>query len=88
MQIQVFDKTFEPYITATQINEQIKKKFVKTLLTPYSNSKFLPEQDFYTYNNNLWLEKTNLNISPYQHVSLLYFIGFNVFNKGSRLCSK
>jgi len=25
MQIQVFDKTFEPYITATQINEQIKK---------------------------------------------------------------
>lgn len=25
MQIQVFDKTFEPYITATQISEQIKK---------------------------------------------------------------
>ena len=25
MQIQVFDKTFEQYITATQINEQIKK---------------------------------------------------------------
>lgn len=25
MQIQVFDKIFEPYITATQINEQIKK---------------------------------------------------------------
>jgi predicted metalloendopeptidase len=42
-------------------NEQIKKKFVKTLLTPYSNSKFLPENDFYTYINNLWLEKTNLS---------------------------
>jgi hypoxanthine phosphoribosyltransferase len=25
MQLQVFDKTFEPYITAVQINEQIKK---------------------------------------------------------------
>jgi predicted metalloendopeptidase len=42
-------------------NEQIKKKFVKTLLTPYSTSKFLPENDFYTYINNLWLDKTNLS---------------------------
>jgi predicted metalloendopeptidase len=42
-------------------NEQLKKKFVKTLLTPYSNTKYLPENDFYTYVNNLWLEKTNLS---------------------------
>ena len=41
-------------------NKQFKKKFVKTLLTPYSNTIFLPENDFYRYINNLWLEKTNL----------------------------
>jgi hypoxanthine phosphoribosyltransferase len=29
MQIQVFDKTFEPYITSAQIDEQIKKLAVK-----------------------------------------------------------
>ena len=42
-------------------NEQIKKKFVKTLLTPFSNTNFLPQNDFYTYINNLWLDKTNLS---------------------------
>ena len=38
MQIQVFDKTFEPYITATQINEQIKK-IAAQLNTDYAGKR-------------------------------------------------
>jgi hypoxanthine phosphoribosyltransferase len=38
MQIQVFDKTFEPYITAPQINEQIKK-LAADLNNDYTNKR-------------------------------------------------
>ena len=42
-------------------NQQIKKNFIKTLLTPYSINKYLPETNYYEYINNVWLEKTNLS---------------------------
>jgi hypoxanthine phosphoribosyltransferase len=38
MQIQVFDKTFEPYITVPQINEQIKK-LAADLNTDYADKR-------------------------------------------------
>ena len=41
-------------------NEQIKKQFIKTLLTPYSKTSYLPNQNFYNYVNNSWLKETNL----------------------------
>ena len=59
-----FEKELNSNLTNSQLiktNEQFKQKFVKTLLTPYSNTKYLPENDFYTYINNIWLEKTNLS---------------------------
>ena len=42
-------------------NQALKKRFVKTLLTPYSHVKFLPENNYYRFINNVWLEKTNLS---------------------------
>jgi predicted metalloendopeptidase len=51
-------------LTSSQLiksNEVTKHQFVKTLLTPYQNIKFLPENNFYRYINNIWLEKTNLS---------------------------
>ena len=59
-----FEKDYDKHLSDKQLimtNNQVKQRFIKQLLIPFSPSAIKPVSNFYNYINYLWLKNTKLD---------------------------
>ena len=62
--LQPFEKDYESHLTERQLvmsNEQVKRAFIKQLLSPFSPNSIKPTSNFYNYINYMWLKNTKID---------------------------